>query len=183
MKYSVVIAERHRTTLGLEPPFGHAELKAVYREKILRWHPDKHSNSSSDRKEATERAKRINLAYEFLSEFVEENGGIYRGIANGTSSRSSRRSTATEPRHAYKGKTYEVGFPDSSVTEIFVKSSNIVSTGYKRSTGTLYIKFTGNRVYRYYDVPEEVFSSFLDAHSHGKFAHREIFQRYRYERC
>ena len=64
-----------------------------------------------------------------------------------------------------------------------MKSSNIISTGYKRASRTLYIKFDGDVVYRYEGVPDGVFEDFLSAESHGRYAYRHISRAYKYERC
>src|SRR5262245_34105974 len=82
-----------------------------------------------------------------------------------------------------RGNRTARGFPDPAVMEVFLKSSNIISTAHSRTTRTLYIKFTGNVVYRYFGVTEALFEEFLNARSHGKFAHRDIYSRFRQERC
>ena len=90
--------------------------------------------------------------------------------------------------YTYEGKSFATGFPDPDVFEVFVKSSHIVSIGYAKSQRVLYVKFfrRGSRrcdVYRYFDVPEEVFNAFMEAESKGEYAHRAIYNRYPYERC
>lgn len=184
MSYNVSAAEQHRSTLELGVSFGEMELKVSYRKLIRQWHPDRFTSQSKTYAEATEKAKAINVAYEFLSELLERNGGTYRSpAANGQWASAAWSWADLQPKHTYEGKAFTVGFPDPSVTEIFLKSSHIVSAGYNRSTQTLYIKFSGNSVYRYFDVPQQVFDAFLDAPSHGKFGHQHIYPRYRYERC
>lgn len=185
MNFNVAAAEIHRTTLSLGSPFGELELKAAYRKLIKQWHPDHFMSQPHAYAEATEKAKSTNIAYEFLSELLERNGGPYWSPsgAGKTSTAQTWTWEDLQPRRTYEGKTYTVGFPDPAVTEIFLKSSHIVSTGYSCSTQTLYIKFSGNSVYRYFNVPETVFEDFLNAPSHGKFGHQHIYQRFRYERC
>jgi len=126
---------------------------------------------------ATERAKRINAAFEYLSELLEI------GLLPRYSSRAKTAHTSTPQRtyrtqHTYNGKPFTTGFPDPNVFEVFVKSSCFIPAGYDKNTGTLYLKFVGDRVYAYLDVPKSVFADFLAAESHGKFAHRHIFGRY-----
>jgi hypothetical protein len=58
-----------------------------------------------------------------------------------------------------------------------------VSTGYDRKAGILYIKFEGFAVYKYFDVTESVFEDFVATESHGKYAHRHIYNCHRYVRC
>ncbi len=90
----------------------------------------------------------------------------------------SKPQQAYRTQHTYNRKSFTPGFPDPDVFEVFVKSSHIVSAGYNRTTATLYIKFDGNVVYSYIHVPESVFSAFMSAESHGKFAHRNIYHQY-----
>lgn len=182
MENDIAIAEQHRAILELAAPFDEPALKVAYRKLIRQWHPDRFSNSPQQFAEATEKAKLINVAYEYLAEFLEENGGRYRSVTEPVPSKRWSWSDI-QPRRRYEGKTYTAGFPDQSVTEIFLRSSHIVSTGYNQSSRMLYIKFSGNTVYRYYDVPVEVFEAFLDAPSHGRFGHRYIYPNFRYERC
>ena len=182
MAYNISAAEQHRATLRLSDSFGEPELKASYRRLIREWHPDRCIARPEAHAEALEKAKTINVAYEFLSEILESSGGTYR--AKATHQAPSAWSWADlQPRRTYEGKTYTAGFPDLDVIEIFLRSSHIISAGYNRSTQTLYIKFSGNTVYRYFGVPQSVVDAFLDAPSHGKFGNTHIYPRYRQERC
>jgi hypothetical protein len=181
MAYNIGVAEQHRTTLELSARFSEAELKTAYRKLIRKWHPDRYTIQPQVYAEATERAKQINVAYEYLSEFFESVGGSYRAPVS--EAPKSWSWTDLQPKRTYQGKTYTAGFPDPTVTEIFLKSSAIISTGYNRSTQTLYIKFASNSVYRYFGVPADVFEAFLEAPSHGRFGHQHIFKRYRQEPC
>lgn len=46
-----------------------AEIKKAYKKSALKWHPDRHSNSSeSGKKEAEQKFKDINEAFEILSD-------------------------------------------------------------------------------------------------------------------
>ncbi len=174
MTYNIGVAEQHRAILQLSTNFSESEL-------IRKWHPDRHTSQPQVHIEATEMAKQINVAYEYLSEFLETIGGTYRAPVS-VESRAWFWSDL-QPKRTYEGKAYKAGFPDVTVTEIFLKSSAIISTGYNRSTHTLYIKFNSNSVYRYFDVPAHVFEEFLDAPSHGRFGNQHIYQKYRQERC
>ena len=137
---------------------------------------------------ATEHAKRINGAYELLSEMFE-NGALPRSTSGGLNRNASgpaqeqpptaRRQQTYRAQHTYRGRKFTTGFPDPAVFEVFVKSSHIVSTGYNRAERILYIKFEGGEVYSYQEVPETVFTDFLAAESHGKFANRFIFHKYK----
>jgi len=186
MSFNVYAAEEHRAILALGSSFGKPELKIAYHGLIWQWHPDlKFGAQSKTQAEATERTKAINVAYEFLSEVLELCGGRYRAPVQSRSAGSgdSWSWADLQPKRTYEGKTYSAGFPDPAITEIFLKSSHIVSTAYSRTSQALYIKFSGNSVYRYFDVPEAVFEAFLNAPSHGKFAHQHIYPKFRQERC
>lgn len=70
--------------------------------------------------------------------------------------------------------------------EIDVESSNIHSVRYSSGAQELYIKFKRSgstpTEYVYYDVPFIVYKKMLSAPSHGKFFHKEIKNRYEYEK-
>ena len=168
----------HFLILGLTSCASQAELKSAYRREMLKWHPDRYFGDPSMQPKATERAKCINAAYESLSEQFEI-GCFPRTV----SPRSSRPQPTYRTRHSYNGQPFTPGFSDPDVFEVFVKSSHIISAGYSRAKRILYIKFVGNRVYRYQDVPESVFTAFIAAESHGRFAHRHIYSHYRYVQC
>ena len=182
MAYNVSAAEQHRAKLRLSDSFGEPELRKAYQRLISKWHPDRFTEGSEEHAEATENMKTINVAYEFLSEVLESNGGTYC-VKAAHQAPSAWSWTDLQPRRTYEGKTYTAGFPDLDVIEIFLRSSHIISAGYNRSTQTLYIKFSGNTVYRYFGVPQSVVDAFLDAPSHGKFGNTHIYPRYRQERC
>ena len=124
--------------------------------------------------QASERAKAINAAHEYLSELLEL-GPLPQ--ANSTTQQPYR------TKHTYNRHPFAPGFVDPNVFEVFIKSSYIISTGYSRANRVLYIKFSKSGTYCYSDVPETVFTAFLSAESHGKFAQQFICHRYRYTRC
>ena len=164
----------------MNSPFDLSVLRTCYIRKIREHHPDRFYGQPTKYSEATETTKQLNLAFQHLSEYLEDLGGVYT-FAGTTRTQTTRPSRASSPRYTYKGEQYAEGFPDKSVTEIFLKSSHIISTGYSRAEHILYIKFKGNSVYRYYDVPSTIFDAFLAAESHGKFAHANIYKAFRYE--
>jgi curved DNA-binding protein CbpA len=175
-------AEFHRNMLGLRSPFELNGLRSAYYGQIKQWHPDRFFGNPEKYTAATEKAKQLNLAFEFLSEFLTDAGGIYDYQPQVVSTKENYSSREYRPKRTYEGKPYTVGFPDSSVTEIFVKSSHIISAGYDRTERILFLKFKGNDVYRYFDFPESLFEKFLAAESQGKFAHRFIYKAFSYER-
>lgn len=160
--------------LGLDSGASAIELKTAYRREISKWHPDRFHNDPTKHLEANERAKSINVAYEHLSELLD-----FSPLPSTKTAQTSKTYTTYRTQHTYNRKSFTLGFPDPTVFEVFLKSSNIVSTGYNSITGTLYIKFEGNVIYSYFNVPESVFLSFVSADSHGKFAHRNIYPKYK----
>lgn len=67
------------------------------------------------------------------------------------------------------------------VTEIDVKpvrSRDIALIGYDRSTQILEVVFRAGGVYRYQEVPESVYHSFMAAPSHGTFFQRNVKDHY-----
>ena len=60
-----------------------------------------------------------------------------------------------------------------------VKSSNIKSIGYDIVTKTLEIEFTTGGVYRYNEVPEEVYNKMSISESKGKFFHTVIKNKFK----
>ena len=165
--------------LGLDAAASTAELKTAYRREISKWHPDRFHGDPANQSAATERAKKINDAYEHLSE-LHELGSLPLSTSrtNGQRATPPPQPQAYRTQHTYNQKSFTPGFPDPSVFEVFVKSSHIISAGYNRTTQTLYIKFDGDVVYSYLRVPESVFTAFMSAESHGKFAHRYIYYQY-----
>jgi curved DNA-binding protein CbpA len=150
-------------------------LKNKYRSLIKIYHPDKHYNDKKVMEEATEKCIEINNAYEYLSEYIELNGPIDQSIESDYD--------YYEVRHIHDKVEFSPGFPDPHVFEYFVKSSAMLSCGYSMSNRYLYIKFRHSVVYRYYNVPQNVFFDLLNSKSHGKFSHRFIYKNYKYERC
>jgi hypothetical protein len=160
------------------------EPKAAYRRLIRRWQPDRHHGDPVAYERATHRAKEVNAAYEYLSEVLEAGLAPRATSGNGESPTSDWRTTTDSyhTRHTYQQRTYRTGFPEPSVAEVFVKSSNLVSVGYDRGRRILYAKFQGDRVYRYFAVPEQLFDDFLAAPSQGRFAHRHVYPHFKCER-
>jgi hypothetical protein len=63
-----------------------------------------------------------------------------------------------------------------------VDSSHIRAIGYDSDNAILEIEFKDGAVYEYYEVPQYVYDEFITADSHGKYAHKNIYKVYRYER-
>jgi curved DNA-binding protein CbpA len=155
------------------------EVKAAYHREMVKWHPDHASGDPARQLLATEHAKKINAAFEYLSELHEKGFLPQSTRGNSKHTQSQPRSHETyRTQHTYKGKSFTPGFPDPGVFEVFIKSSAFISAGYDRATRTLYLKFVRNRIYGYLNVPESVFTAFIGADSHGRFAHRHILSQY-----
>lgn len=176
------VLSRHLGILGVSHNIVQADLKIAYYREIRVWHPDLHHGNPSKLEEATSRSKEINAAYEYLSELLELGPIPKPQQAPRTEPTSSAPNHEYKTRHTYQKQTFTTGFPDPAVFEVFVKSSNLISVGYDRVSRTLYVKFTGNVIYAYYDVPESVFSALMAAESHGSHAHKHIYQKFRSKR-
>lgn len=161
--------------LGLEQLPTLDELKQTYKQMVKQWHPDRYHNDSEMEQIAVARTQRINLAYRLLLEELTGPSG------NGNGARTKRRQ-AKNMRHQYSWQTYSDGFPNPEVTEFFLNSSHIVSAGYDKVKRILYLKFLGDEIYLYYDVPGFIFDHLLIAHSPGKYALKFIYNRFRYRK-
>ncbi len=56
----------------------------------------------------------------------------------------------------------------------YVDSSNIEAVGYDCEGQELHVQFLSGGYYVYYDVPQEVFDSLMNAPSKGSYLNREI---------
>ena len=166
----------HLFILGLVSCESMAALKSAYRSQMQRWHPDRHHNNPSMIPAATERARQINEAYDHLSKTFESGTpSSATGVPRSTARKTRKRKTRGRP-------TFAPGFPDPEVGEFFVESSHILSAGFSQTKGILYLKFRDQAIYGYFDVPEAVFTKFMEAESHGRFAQRHVLESYRSER-
>ena len=59
-----------------------------------------------------------------------------------------------------------------------VESSSLRSIGYDRATATLEVEFINGGVYRYANVPPELWSAFRDSDSKGKFFLDQVRDRF-----
>jgi hypothetical protein len=74
---------------------------------------------------------------------------------------------------------------------ITVQSTNISQIGFEknkvmalnqRPINILRIVFAGGNIFDYYNVEKEVYESFLDSESKGKYFHKFIKSQYQYEK-
>ncbi len=61
-----------------------------------------------------------------------------------------------------------------------IKSSNLKSAEWQDETLT--VEFQKGGIYKYYNLPEDVYLSLLRSQSKGKFFHQNIVNRYKTER-
>jgi hypothetical protein len=177
MTLSASLATLELTTSGLiEMP----EVKTAHRRLQKIWHPDLHIGKET-LLAAHEKAVSINNAYELITEHIELHGPIRNVVSKETFQPENK--ATYPPKHRWNDRQFTPGFPDETVFEVFVKSSNLLSIGYNPNTKKLYVKFQNNSVYEYTDVPDYVFYRFLNAESHGKFAYAEIYNGFAYRCC
>lgn len=62
-----------------------------------------------------------------------------------------------------------------------VSSTDLRSVGYNDDDQVLEIEFNSGGVYRYFNVPENIYDGFMAAISHGKYFHRNIKDTYQFE--
>jgi len=63
-----------------------------------------------------------------------------------------------------------------------VSSTFIDCIGYDGSRGLLYVKFKDGNIYRYYEVPEDIYNGILSASSNGRYFNKYIKNVYECER-
>jgi lysyl-tRNA synthetase class 2 len=61
-------------------------------------------------------------------------------------------------------------------------SSNIQKFTYEENFNELWVYFNNRTVYKYLDVPKDVYERFLKAESLGKFLNSDIKPNYKYEK-
>lgn len=64
----------------------------------------------------------------------------------------------------------------------FVQSSNLDWVAYDKVKKDLYIQFRSGGLYRYLKVPEDIFTSLLNAGSKGRYHNLRIKYKYEYEK-
>lgn len=168
-----------KNTLGItQRELTITELKKIFKKLILKWHPDVAINNGISHQEATSKTQQIILAYEILSENLEE--------LEETSFKHTY-----ESYYQYKSSTkknytqyYDYSIDDidaSFINRIIVKSSNVKWIDYISDLEILVVRFKGSSVYYlYYDVQESVFQKFRLTDSPGRFVHL-FLQGYKYD--
>jgi hypothetical protein len=72
---------------------------------------------------------------------------------------------------------------EAAMTRVRLASTMIASAGYDAPTRILEIEFLSGIVYRYSDVPIDVYSALLVAPSHGRLFHARIRNAFRCHRA
>jgi len=67
-----------------------------------------------------------------------------------------------------------------SIARVPVESSSVASIGYAVEVGTMEIEFRSGAVYRYFDVPLEIYGGFLVAESKGGYFIRAVKGQFGY---
>ena len=61
-------------------------------------------------------------------------------------------------------------------------STSLKSAGYDADNKTIEVEFVEGGIYRYFDVPKEIYEALLKAESKGRFYVAEIRDKYMYEK-
>lgn len=72
---------------------------------------------------------------------------------------------------------------NKDIEMIPVVSSNLEAVGYDEESRELSVRFHGGALYRYQDVPEDVYRGLLEAGSPGRFLNSDIKGKYDYEKA
>ena len=63
-----------------------------------------------------------------------------------------------------------------------IQSSNLKSASYDTESKILTVTFNNGSIYKYYELPWEVFTKFRMSDSQGKFFNAEISKKYKYKK-
>lgn len=77
--------------------------------------------------------------------------------------------------------TWSKAFP--SISRVPVSSSSVASIGYAAEAQTLEVEFRSGAIYRYFDVPSELYEAFWSAESKGSYFNRAVRGQFGYERA
>ena len=94
----------------------------------------------------------------------------------GLQSASGKRGRADKlkRRQSVHMRKSEASFKEGFVNRASVRSRDIAIVGYDDDTSTLEIAFRSGGVYRYWDVPRDVYVSLMSSPSHGIYFSRNI---------
>jgi len=108
-----------RRLLGVDKTVELGELKAIYRNLMKDWHPDKFQDNDHAKQEAEEKSKAVIEAYHLLVSISPETHA--QQIGQYTAAITSSKIIDFQ----YKGQTLEVNFADGSTYEYFGLPKNI----------------------------------------------------------
>lgn len=160
--------------LGLTSLTTQVYLKKAYKVMIKQWHPDRFQSKPDMEPLAIKKTQLLNKAYRFLLDELEKDERTQ------TSNGANRNQTKT--RHNYSWQSYSDGFPDPAAVEFFLNSSHIISAGYNKTKKILFLKFLGDEIFLYFDVPRFIFDHLLKTQSPGKYAMKFIYDRFRHRK-
>lgn len=109
----------YRRLLGVEKTADLKELKAIYRNFMKDWHPDKFQHDAAAKQEAEEKSKAFIEAYHFLVSIAPETHA--QQLSQYTEVVNASRITDFQ----YKGQTLQINFSDGSSYEYFSLPKNI----------------------------------------------------------
>ena len=66
----------HYLLLGIHRGDSWPKLRHAYKVQMRRWHPDRYTDSETDKRKAEERTKQINQAYQELADFYNQHGRL-----------------------------------------------------------------------------------------------------------
>jgi hypothetical protein len=107
--------QRHYATLGIEPGDGWQRARGAYKQAMRRWHPDRYPDGHAQKREAEERTKAVNQAYNELA-------GYYR--SHGVLPLDNRDHQAAPPDNDYHPQPSAAATPSSRPTPSSVQKAH-----------------------------------------------------------
>jgi curved DNA-binding protein CbpA len=169
--------------LGLSQIPTQEELSKVWKKLLKECHPDYFESKGETLKErADQKTKKINEAYTFLkNEDLSQYSSNFRAASSRNYTSSWRSERKEDPSHY--GETPKKGFPDPDVYEIFLESNYAPSAGYNEKTNTMYVRVVWGSVYKYFNVPQNIFEELMDTCSKGFYIRHSIMDKFQSEEC
>jgi Flp pilus assembly protein TadD len=103
----MITIERCYTILGVQPGAPPDEVKRAYRDLVREWHPDRLQHDARKQKQAEERLKEINIAYDRIQTYVAEGPSVAATAPRPQRPRPARTPngyTRTSAYRAYSGE-------------------------------------------------------------------------------
>lgn len=148
------------------------EIKKIFKKQILQWHPDLAINKEISNQEATTKSQQIILAYEILSEKLDQLEEV--SFMHNFESYYQYKTSTKKSYRQYHDHSID-NIDASFVNRITLKSSNVKWIDYIRDLEILVVRFKRSSIYYlYYDVPESIFEGFKTTDSPGQFVHQYL---------